>query len=169
MIQTKIILFTFLVFSILSCKKDKVEAVNIDQEMYNLSQGTTNFTFYKKSNALLEKGSGSGHNYPFLKTKYNQIASTMLDSSGKVKENAIFPEGSLIVKELYNDETTIGRFAVLYKKSGDENADAKGWIWGYINSDKSVAVVASQKGGSCISCHSQSGNIDYMLMNAFHP
>ena len=82
---------------------------------------------------------------------------------------ATFPEGSLIVKELYDNSTTLGRYAILYKKSGSSDADAKGWVWGYINADGGVAEAASKKGSSCISCHSQADNIDYMLMNKYFP
>jgi hypothetical protein len=57
----------------------------------------------------------------------------------------------------------------LYKKSSSNFADEKGWIWGYVNSDGSVAEAASKKGASCISCHSQNGQIDYQLMNKFYP
>ena len=44
-----------------------------------------------------------------------------------------------------------------------------GWVWGYINADESIAAPASEKGSQCISCHSQSDNIDYMLMNKYFP
>jgi hypothetical protein len=80
-----------------------------------------------------------------------------------------FPEGSLIVKELNDNSTTLGRYAILYKKSGSADADAKGWVWGYINADGGVAETASKKGSSCTSCHSQADNIDYMLMNKYFP
>ena len=93
----------------------------------------------------------------------------MLDSAGKVSTGAIFEDGSLVVKELYENSTTLYRYAILYKKAGDPNADANGWVWGYIDADGAVAVPASEKGASCIGCHSQDGNIDYMLMNKFFP
>ena len=73
------------------------------------------------------------------------------------------------VKELNDNSTTLGRYAILYKKSGSADADAKGWVWGYINADGGVAETASKKGSSCTSCHSQADNIDYMLMNKYFP
>lgn len=134
-----------------------------------MSKATSGFVWYKNSSSLLNKSAGSGHPQSFLKTRYNSVAATKLDSDGKIMTGAKFPEGSLIVKELYDNSTTLGRYAILYKKTGSADADANGWVWGYINSDGTVAESASKKGTSCISCHSQAGNIVYMLMNKYFP
>lgn len=151
-----------------SCKKDE-EAEGTDKELYDMAKSTSGFTWYKNSDALLDKSSGSGHSQPFLRTRYNSIAAAELDSVGKVMEGTVFPDGSLIVKELINSSSTLDRYAILYKKPGHQDADANGWVWGYINSDGTVAVSASEKGSSCLGCHLQDGNIDYMLMNKFFP
>ena len=134
-----------------------------------MAKNTSGFVWYKNSSSLLEKSSGSAHPQSFLRTRYNSIASAKLDSEGKIQLEATFPEGSLIVKELFENSTKIARYAILYKNSGSEDADSEGWVWGYINSDGKVAEPASKKGASCISCHSQSDNIDYMLMNKYFP
>jgi len=151
-----------------SCKKDK-EAEGIDKQLLDMAQNTTGFTWYKNDGVLLDKSTGSGHNYPLLRTRFDEIATTMLDEDGKIMDSIVFPEGSLIVKELYSDASTLSRYAILYKQSNNANADANGWIWGYINADGTVAVTAEDKGAQCISCHLQEGNIDYMLMNKFFP
>ncbi|MCE3297349.1 MAG: hypothetical protein K0R65_3063 [Crocinitomicaceae bacterium] len=153
--------------SITSCTKDQVS--EIDAELFEKAQDTANFTWYKHNDTLLPRSSGSGHAQDFLRTRYNSIAASQLDPAGKVKANAKFPEGSLIVKELYTSPTGLGRYAVLFKNSGDGNADPAGWIWGYIDADGTVSVPASKKGASCIECHSQSGSVDYMLMNKYFP
>jgi len=151
-----------------SCKK-KDEAEGIDKQLLDMAQSSSGYTWYKNDASLLDKSPGSGHNYPFLRTRFDQIASTMLDSNGKITDSITFPEGSFIVKELYSDGSTLARYAILYKQSNSSYADAKGWIWGYINADGTVAVTAEEKGQQCISCHSQDGNIDYMLMNKYFP
>jgi hypothetical protein len=156
------------IWTINSCKKEK-EAKGTDKELYDLAKETTGFTWYKNSSALLNKSSGSGHPQQFLRTRYNAIASSKLDANGKIIAGTSFPEGSLIVKELYDNATTLGRYAILYKKAASPDADAKGWVWGYINADGGVAAEASKKGSSCNGCHSQSDNIDYMLMNKYFP
>lgn len=169
-LKTTIVLTTFLagICTINSCKKEE-QTTGSDEELYEMAMAVSGFTWFKNSSSLLNKSSGSGHSQPFLRTRYNSIAATKLDSTGKILTGATFPEGSLIVKELYDNSTTLGRYAILYKKSGSADADSKGWVWGYINSDGSVAEPASKKGSSCINCHSQADNIDYMLMNKYFP
>lgn len=151
-----------------SCKKEKL-AEGIDKELFDMSTQTQGFVWYKNSNSNLSKSSGSGHPQPFLKTRYNSTAATKLDANGMIIPGSQFPEGSLIVKELLGSSSEIERYAILYKKSSSAEADAKGWVWGYINKNGTVAELASKKGEACIGCHTQSGNIDYMLMNKFFP
>jgi hypothetical protein len=154
------------VWTMNSCKKEEKE---IDKELYELAKETSGFVWYKNTSTLLSKSSGSGHPQTSLRTRYNSTAATKLDANGKIIANATFPEGSLIVKELYENASSLTRYAILYKKSDSPFADAKGWVWGYINADGKVTEAASNKGKACISCHNQSDNIDYMLMNKFFP
>jgi len=155
-------------WSVNSCKKDKM-AEGTDKELFDLAEANSGFVWYKNSDVLLDKSSGSGHSQPFLRTRYNAIAATQLDANGKVMAGASFPEGSLVVKELFDDANTLSQYAILQKKSASEDADAEGWVWGYINANGTVAEPASNKGKACISCHLQSDNIDYMLMNKYFP
>lgn len=163
----KLIIFSFLPYIILisSCKKE--EAKGIDKELFDLAKDNAGHVWYKNSDVLLPQSSGTGHSQDYLRTRYNSIAATKLGADFKIQNGANFPEGSLIVKELWSDLTTFYRYAVLYKKPSYPDADAKGWVWGYINADGTVAKAASDKGDGCISCHSQSDNIDYMLMNKY--
>ncbi len=150
-----------------SCSKDD-EATGTDTNLFDLAKETNGFVWYKNSDVFLPRSSGSGHNYSKLRTRFNSIAAGQLDASGKVLPNAIFPEGSVIVKELSNGNS-VERYAVLYKNSQLADADSKGWVWGYINASGSVAISSSEKGSSCSGCHSQNGSIDYTLMNKFFP
>lgn len=154
------------IVSLQACKHEK-PLDGSDKKLFEMAQETTGFTWFKNSDALLAKSSGSGHSFAFLRTRYNSIAAQHLDADGRILPDAAFAEGALIVKELYENESTLSRYAVLYKSSGSEDADANGWVWGYINASGNVAVSATEKGAACISCHSQSESIDYMLMNKF--
>lgn len=151
-----------------ACKKDKAPS-ETDLELYEMSKTTAGFVWFKDTNLLLSKSSGSAHPQAYLRTRYNSIAASKLDSNGKIIAGSVFPQGSLIVKELYENSTTLSRYAILYKNAGSKDADANGWVWGYIDAGGSVAEPASKKGASCINCHSQSNNIDYMLMNKYFP
>jgi len=150
------------------CKNDK-QAEGTDKLLYDMARETTGFTWYKKSDALLNTTSGSGHSFPYLRTRYNQVAAARLDDQGKITAGSLFPEGSLIVKEFHDSSKKLARYAILYKETGNQDADSKGWVWGYINADGTVAQEASKRGSGCSDCHNQSGNIDYMLMNKYFP
>lgn len=161
---TTIVIMVF----IASCKKEET-ASGTDKELYDMAVVTSGFTWFEHSDALLPKSSGTGHSQPWLRTRFNATAATVLDSNGRILDGASFPEGSLVVKELIKTAGSVDRYAILYKSSMHEDADANGWVWGYVNADETVAFAANRKGSSCINCHSQSGSIDYMLMNKFFP
>lgn len=155
------------VISLQACKKDE-PAVGIDLELLQMAEVTSGFTWYKNSDVWLPKSSGSGHNYTGLRTRYNATAATQLDGNAQVLNNASFPDGSLVVKELSNG-TSVERYAILFKDSDNDFADSNGWVWGYVNADGTVATTAEDKGAICTSCHLQPGNLDYMLMNSYFP
>jgi hypothetical protein len=161
-------IFMGLIFTIMSCKKDE-PATGTDKQLLEMAEATAGFTWYKHSDALLNKSSGSGHPQSLLRTRYNSIAAEKLDQNGKVVEGAMFDEGSLIVKELYGNASSLERYAILYKQTSNPDADERGWVWGYVDVNGTVAAPASNKGSSCISCHLQADNIDYMLMNKYFP
>jgi hypothetical protein len=162
-----LISFVFL-FVTIRCKNEK-QAEGTDKLLYDMARETTGFTWFKKSDALLNTTSGSGHSFPFLRTRYNQVAAASLDDQGKITAGSVFPEGSLIVKEFHDSSKKLGRYAILYKEAGNQDADSKGWVCGYINADGTVAESSAEKGKSYNTCHNQSGNIDYMLMNKYFP
>lgn len=150
-----------------SCKNDPPDG--IDKQLYDLGRKTDGFVWYKNSSEQLNSSSLSGHAEPKQRTRYNQIAATVLDSNYKIMENAVFPDGSLIVKELYKSNGNLSTYAMLYKKSSQAEADQDGWVWGYFEDDGDVRSPASDKGTSCRGCHSQTGAIDFNLMNVAHP
>jgi hypothetical protein len=162
-----IAVFASIVIVFNACKSDPEDTVGIDKEIYDMSKTTTGFTWYKLSSAFLNKSSGTGHSQDFIRTRYNAAAATMLDSSGKVRSGTVFPEGSLVVKELHETTSKFSRYAVMLKRTGAAEADASNWVWGYINADGSVAEPAKNKGASCRGCHSQEGHIDLTLMNKY--
>lgn len=164
----KYFVISIIFITLFACEKET--ETTTDKELYQMA--TTNaqsFVWYKNSNALLNRSSGSGHTQPYLRTRYNTIAAEVLNDQGKIIDGSTFPEGSLIVKELTGSNEQVELYAILYKKSDHQYADNKGWVWGYIDANGKVKESASKKGSSCIACHLQSGNIDYMLMNKYFP
>lgn len=150
-----------------SCKYDNIQK-RFETEIFNKAKETNGFVWFKYTNISLQKSSGSGHEQPFLKTRYNSTAALQLDSLGRIKIGAKFDEESMIVKELEGNGGKLEVYAVLYKNSKHPSADAKGWVWGYYNADGTVRISSSLKGKDCSGCHSQSGNEDYMLMSKYY-
>jgi hypothetical protein len=151
-----------------SCgKEDRVNET--DQLLYTMAKQSAGFTWYKNSESLLNRSSGSGHSQPYLRTRFNSIAAAILGADGKVTAGSNFPVNSLIVKELYDASESLSLYAILYKQPDHPMADNKGWVWGYINAGGRVVEPAANRGSACSSCHSQEGNIDYSLMNKFFP
>lgn len=153
-----------------SCTHDPISIEeDIDTQLYQMALTTDGYSWYKNSDALLPKSSGTGHSNPFLRTRYNATASLFLDSNGMVIPGTEFLDGATIVKELISDDGDIERYAILFKDSDHTYADANGWVWGYINADGTIAAEAANQGAACINCHSQADNIDYGLMNKAFP
>ena len=140
-----------------------------DAQLLALARNTTGATWYKESDAKLPRSAGSGHNQALLRTRFNPIASTVLDTNGQVVPDTLFPNGSVIVKELWDDASTLSLYAILFKKPDHPYADADGWVWGYVEPDGNARELSSNKGMACRGCHSGTGNIDFSLMNEAFP
>lgn len=161
------------IISISSCKKDKEEsnrADDLNKELHGKAANNSGAAWYKNSQAKLDKAPASGHSDPKLRTWYNSAAAIMLDTAGQVISGSIFTNGSLIVKELFDASENLTHYAVMYKSSSSEFADAHGWVWGEYSPSGSVEYSVDRKGASCTGCHSGvSGNIDLTTMHVAHP
>jgi hypothetical protein len=103
-----------------------------DAALYAEATASTGFSWYQREDATpKQSGRGTGHS-PFRRVRYNAIAAAALTDSGRLPKGQVFPEGSLIVKELYSDATINSPWeliAVMKKSSQDFNA-VQGWVWG---------------------------------------
>lgn len=140
-----------------------------DAQIFETAKQTSGYTWYKNSDAFLGKTAKSGHEEPFMRTRFNSVAAAQLDATGKIKAGITFPEGSIITKELINADKSLSGYAVLWKRKQDPNADADGWVWGYVAASGSVRHAVTNKGNGCIGCHSIQGHIDRVLMNVSVP
>ncbi|MBI2427328.1 MAG: hypothetical protein HYV29_00755 [Ignavibacteriales bacterium] len=142
------------------------QSTTTDAQLYMLGKNAAGFTFYKNSTDTLVKNGGSGHPDSHLRTRYNAIAAQHLDANGKVKAGTVFADSSLIVKELINNGV-LTTYVFLFKKKGDANADANGWVWAETSPTGTPTYPVTNKGAGCIGCHS--AGIDYTRMNDTHP
>lgn len=140
--------------------KDEEGAVGPDLQLFNEATATSGFAFYQDNPSILTSSNASGHR-PYMRVKFNSIAQSVLGLDGRLPNGSSFPNGSLIVKELYdNPQGNIQLYAVLKKDSLDPSAGVN-WLWGEYYADGSVAASVTEVGSQCISCHSTNSR-DYV-------
>ncbi|MFQ3597560.1 MAG: cytochrome P460 family protein [Chloroherpetonaceae bacterium] len=123
-----------------------------DSELFSLARAG-DFTFYKNNPDTLPFTVGGGGHGGFIRVKFNPIASAVLTDSGKLPLNSTFPNGSLVVKEIYNNRgDSLTFLAVMLKNSAATNA-AQNWVWGEYYADGRVLWPVN-RGADCVPCHS---------------
>lgn len=141
------------IFSIQSCRKDKVDT-NIDPLLFDeINSGA--YTYYQNG-TILSGAAPSPHGT--FKLRFNATAATALDSTGELPIGGTFPDGSVLVKELYTGSNLI-LYVVMKKDPSNINA-ASSWVWAEFNTDGSARYTSANKGAACINCHSGSPNRD---------
>lgn len=91
----------------------------------------------------------------------------MNDSLSRLNQQ-IFPDESMIVKEIYNIKGgPLQSLAIMYKLRNASN-NGSGWIWTEFNADGSVNYSSSEKGVQCIGCHSTEVNSDLVKTFGLH-
>lgn len=149
---------------VVACSKEeeKEEIDTTNQTIFEDITAAKNYTFYKGDPSVVPSSPQSAHN-AFFRVRFNAIASAALTDGGKLPANGTFPEGSIIVKDLYDSQTgNIVLYAVMKKESANANSN-KGWLWiEYDAAGKEVYKISS-KGNGCVSCHS-SNHRDYVRL-----
>lgn len=166
--RVRLVLFAAVSLALAGCRHEP-DQDPMDARLLELARDADGHVWYKGSDSFLPKSAGSGHTQALLRTRYNNVAGELLDANGQVLPDTVFADGSLIVKELWDDASTLSLYAILLKEPADPNADGNGWVWGYIQPDGTVLQPSSAQGAACRSCHSQEGNIDFSLMNKYFP
>lgn len=136
-----------------SCKKDK--AINNANHQLFDEATASGFTYFDNGD-LLTGVSPSPHGS--FKLRFNAIAYAALDTSGRLPVGATFPNGSLIVKEIFTG-TDITLLAIMKKDPSSDYA-SNGWMWAEIKPDREVSFSLREKGDACVSCHNGSPNRD---------
>ena len=137
-----------------------------DADLKMLSQPAGVWAYFENVHATIARASTSPHPETVIRVRYNTFAATQLDAIGRVKAGAVFPDSSVIVKELYNG-ATLSTTAIMMKLNGSQSAGFGGWIWAVYAADGTVQYSTAGRGGACSSCHSS--GIDYTRMNDSHP
>jgi len=134
-----------------ACKDEDTESEN-DKVLYDEISAITNYSFYLDNDAVLESSDESPHN-DYFRVKFNSTAADALTDNGKLPLSSTFPNGSIIIKELYDSQDGELKLIAVMKKASDNNA-ANGWLWAEFKPDGTNFYSVDEKGASCVSCHS---------------
>ncbi len=157
-------LFTASVLLLTQCKKN---ATGADKVLFDKSNTTAGFTYYKNDNAIFPSSSASPHN-KFFRVRFNAVAQAALTDNGKLPAGGTFPDGSLIVKELYDSPTGELKLLAVMEKASTNSAAGQGWLWAEYEPDSKVYFSVDKKGNGCISCHSTNQR-DYVRLFELFP
>ena len=114
------------------------------------------FVYYKNDPSIIYSGTNGPHGA--FKLKFNKMAYAALTDNDKLPVGGVFPNGSFIVKEVAGN----GVIAFMYKRNGT-------WLWGEFKADGSTIFdVSKDPDGTCINCHSQSGQRDLVVSFNFY-
>ena len=137
-----------------------------DAAVQALAAARSGWVFYKGRADTLNRSQGSGHPEARLLTRYNAKAATQLDAGGKVRAGAVFPDSSIIVKDLINGSSLV-TVAVMMKLPKSPQATPDGWVWTEYRASGAVVASVAARGQGCIGCHGS--GIDFTRMNDSQP
>lgn len=139
-----------------SCKKkEEEENAAADAELYNAVKSDNGYTYFQNGDLLSGKAPSPHGSF---KLRFNATAAAALDTSGYLPSGSSFPNGSIIVKDIYKNGA-LDLIAVMKKDPGNDDA-ASGWIWSEYEPDGTVFYSISSQGDQCTACHSTSANRD---------
>ncbi len=157
----KFFVFIFLSFLFIACTKDsgKLPGPNFKDVSFLDSINSANSYNYYKNDSIVVLSGAHGPHGPF-KLRFNTIAFNALTDNGKLPSNIPMPSGGLVIKELINSNSII-TYYYMYKYQNS-------WLWGKIDSDKTVGFSIYNNASNCTNCHQQSGNRDLIVAFNFY-
>lgn len=160
--------FLLLMLTFFSCSYDKGETVSLsDAALLDLIKSPAGYTYYKNNTDTLLSDPSSPHDR-YARIRFNSIAAAAMNNDLSNLGGSRFPDGSIIVKELYpRSGGNLSLWAAMFKTSVDNNTGG-GWVWGEYRLNGDILFSTSQKGVGCISCHSAAGNVDLVRTFSLH-
>ena len=155
--KSKLFLALLSVILLISCNDNKTSTTPqalTDAEILAFAS-KAGYEYYR-----VDTVNANGPHGPFILVRYNETAQSVLDANNKLPAGASFPEGSTIVKEVFNQlGGTLIKQYVMHKKATDPNS-ALNWVWAGFDADGSVNFPVSNKGVGCKECHATNPNRD---------
>jgi hypothetical protein len=169
LVRTNFVLPLFLTaVSLITFSRCNKKTTDEDKTLFSKAMNA-DLTYYKNDSSYLGTTPASGHAPAYFRVKYNAIAAAALSDSGKLPIGGAFPDGSIVVKELYDTpHGPVQLIAIIQKSTGNSLAGAN-WLWGEYYVDGSPGISITRKGAQCTGCHDDAGNRDYVRSFAFYP
>jgi hypothetical protein len=158
--KTAIVVVTaFVVGMALSCRKDEAPIANpepeeiTDANLYEAVKSSSGYSYYRNNDSIKASSKETAHG-PWFRVRFNSIAKAALTDNGKLPAGKTFPEGSIVVKELFETQQGGLKYLAVMQKNTSNSQAGGTWLWGEYEGDGKVFYSISQKGGGCVGCHS---------------
>lgn len=153
------ILSAIVVAFALSCKKDQAPIANptpeetTDANLYEAVKSANGYTYYRNNDSIKPSSKATAHG-PWFRVRFNSIAKAALTDNGKLPAGKEFPDGSIVVKELYETQQGGLKYLAVMQKNKNHSQANAGWLWNEYEADGKVYYSINLKGGGCVGCHS---------------
>ena len=125
-----------------------------DEKLYKWITFDTVYYYYQHSPEILPTSEETerAHNN-FMRIRFNKKAADVLNQDGHLPKGIMFPDSSIIIKEIYSEKTgAVEILAVMVKLKGAPNSN-KDWLWAEYSPAGDVEYSVSKNGKACVSCH----------------
>jgi Cytochrome P460 len=131
-------------------------SITSDAALLALVTGTQPFSAYALFPDLNAGSDGiltaSSAHQPLIRVRLNAVAASVLQD-GRLPEDAVFPDGSILFKEVLSSNRQPDIYAIMYKDRNNRNA-GNGWLWAEYRPTGAVGYSITNNGSACTSCHS---------------
>ncbi len=165
-----ICLCSIVIASVQSCKDDKeddpIPAPTTDEQLFTEISTLTGYTYYVGTPDITAALGGSPHG--FERVRFNAIAQAALDGTGKLPVGGTFPEGSVIVKNIYASATGPLTMMAVMKKASTNSSSGSNYLWAEFKLNGENVYSSALQGAGCVSCHSAPDNRDLVRTFDLH-
>jgi len=130
-------------------------AIASDEALFTLISQTQPFRSYTPFPNLNTSAAGtltaSSAHQPVVRVSMNAVAASAL-SNGSLPSGALFPDGSLIFKEVLGINGSANLYAVMYKDRRNTLA-GNGWLWAELRPGGGADYSVRNRGSACTGCH----------------
>lgn len=130
-----------------------VEVVSSDANLFRIisqTQPYRNYTLFPHADSVTAGSlNGSTAHRPLVRVSMNALA---LDALQSGRYAAPFPDRSIIVKEIKDDNDATTLLAVMYKDRNNPLA-GNGWLWAEFYPNGATFISMTQRGAGCTGCH----------------